>query len=474
MADVVGRVISPSKSHECYVETGSFSDNLKIGTLLQSESGYLLRILSAEITSEAHGRETVAFRINLSVNPDPGSPLMSSKAYLCEVLGKMTEKGLENIGAPRPGEAVFGDFSVVSNLLSPSDGIEVGTLWPSDQPFRLSRYILSLPYGIFGDPGTGKTYAAQKMGEIYAENGVPLVIVEQSTDREYVFWAIELKKENPSIGVKVIKPHEFPVPLYLLSYDDFFELTPHLTKEQGDILDIAFYTLKRTGMPFNLDDLKNKVQQIGKQRGQGKVAANLNAKLDGFVNYDFIDTNDKSGMKAPPLENITIFDVSHHPYGEMYTSIVFTVLKNLRERDLIKPFVLFIDEAHRLLGSEVRTGVRGKVRYFVRLARHLKIVPVFISQSPYSIDPQIFDILRSYFLFSLSGDNLRTISRVSPIHPGLLENMPTMETGLCLLSSSREYLPFPVFMRFHKKKAEHLAVNPDIFSEIGNFDGEER
>ncbi len=462
----IGAVISPSTSHECYVETGTFSEDLKLGTLLVTEGGYLLRILRAENISDAHRRETIAFRLNLDINPDPSSPLLSSKAYLCEVLGKITDTGFEKRGAPRPGEAVYDDFSQpekIEDLLFSNNGIEIGTVWPTEKPFRISNYILSLPYGIFGDPGTGKTYAAQKLGEVYVENGVPLIIIEQSTDKEYTFWAEKLRGIIPSLKIKVINPRDFPVPIYLLSANDLFELTPHLTKDQEDILDIAFFILKQRKEPFNLNDLKAEVEKIGKSRKQDKVANNVKAKLDGFYNYDFIDVNDKSGLKSPELGDITIFDVSEHPHSEIYTSIVFTILRNLRERKLIKPFILFIDEAHRLLGSEVRANIKEKVRYFVRLARHLQIVPVFISQSPHSIDPQIFDILRSYFLFSLSGDNLRTISRVSTIHPGLLENMPTLETGVCLLASSREYLSFPIFVRFYEKKTEHLAVNPDIF-----------
>lgn len=464
---LLGHVAAPVQGRECMVILTEGAHVTAGAYLLTDPGGFLLRSIHPNYDSGEHRPESLSerMRMMLPIRKADSTRTGTVMGYDCEILGRPDGNGRIIIGeAPAPGEAVY--FAGPDALMNTNGGVPVGELWPTGEGISIPRKVLSLPSGVFGDPGSGKTYWAQTVGEAYALRGVRCFAIELSPDLEYTSWAEQLTKRIPVHIVPIGPGHRLP--FSRLEPPELLELSGVLTEDQEDLLVTAFASLASKARPtsrqIKFSDLLGEVDNIGQRQKRERVSENLKARLTYRFEHalGFID-REGPGLTLPS-DGLTVFQLSTHPYRELVAAALCTLIEQARLAKRIPPCVVLLDEAHSLVPHDRDLPSRRRIRLFVRLSRHLHIVPWLISQSPKSIDRQVLDILKFLYLFALSGDNLGAVRDfLSRVHRDLVGLLPTLPTGTCLLVGPQDMVPFPIFFRPGGRTTIDTAPNPDIF-----------
>jgi hypothetical protein len=157
---------------------------------------------------------------------------------------------------PRLLEAAFG---------LPRDGLDIGRVAVGLRaPFRLSREALPRGIGIFGRPGTGKSYAAGVLIEEIHKLGIPSLIID--VNGETIGAARRLGGRHAGAGAQLQDP------LRYLEFSELEALLPNLTEVQRDLISAAFEELLEKDEDFGVEDLASKIEEIG-----GQLQARLDA-----------------------------------------------------------------------------------------------------------------------------------------------------------------------------------------------------
>jgi hypothetical protein len=460
----IGHIASPVAQRECPVVVRD-EVPLTPGAVLMSQQGFLLRVLGPEYASSDHEPDRLAEKMRMGLRIERAVPQRSgaSFAWRCEILGRSENGRLRTDGAPAPGEPV--SWADPGRLPGLDAGHAIGRLWPGGGTVRLSGPALSLPAGIFGDPGSGKTFLAQTIGELYLRSGVPVFAFDMSPDEEYLEWGRRLREVQPEIPLTEVEvgPRR-RIPIHRLRPEELLEAAGILTRDQEDLLGAAVAELAREGRPWTRRDLEQRIRRIAEAQNRQTVADNLIRKLSYRLErlLDFL--GDAESVLDPSVGGLHVFRLAHQPYRELIAAVICTLIEEMALGGRLRGGVVLIDEAHLVAPADRDIPSRYRIRYFVRLARHLNIVPWLISQSPRSVDRQVFDLLRFVYIFALSGENLAAVrDRLAGLHPRLAEQIPSLPTGVCLLTGPRDLLPFPIFMRAEGRRTEHPTPTRDIF-----------
>ncbi|WP_322794656.1 ATP-binding protein [Thermoflexus sp.] len=465
---MLGYIGSPVEFRECPVVVEEEIE-LNPGAMLITERGYVLRVIGPRYDSPDHDPEILAEKVRMRMRIPRAEPRRTGVrlTWVCEILGRARDGRVELGGAPAPGEEVR--WADPADLISGEATYLIGRLWPEGGELRLSGISLSQPSGTFGDPGTGKTYKAQTNAELFLRNRVPVIVLEMSPDEEYSEWARRLRKAEPEIPVHLIEiDRRNPIPIHRLRPEELLEAAGVLTRDQEDLLVAALADLSESppnsGSNWTREDLYRRITDIAKRQNRETVGANLNAKLRYRMARILTFLGDKGEVFDPSGGGLYVFRLARHPYRELTAAVICTLIEEAALSRRLPGGVVLIDEAHLIVPADRDIPSRHRVRYFVRLARHLGIVPWLISQSPRSIDRQVFDLLRFLYIFALSGENLAAVrDRLSGLHPRLIEQIPLLPTGVCVLVGPRDLVPFPLFFRAEGRRTEHPSPTRDIF-----------
>ena len=463
-SDSIGHIASPVVQRECPVVVRDEAP-LTPGALLMSQRDFLLRVLGPEYISSDHDPDLLSEKMRMGLRIERALPQRSgvSFAWRCEILGRSEGGRLRMDGAPAPGEPV--SWADPDRLPGLGAGHPIGRLWPEGGTVRLSGQALSLPAGIFGDPGSGKTFLAQTIGELYLRSRVPVFAFDMSPDEEYLEWGRRLQEALPEIPLTPVEVGpQRRIPLHRLRPEELLEAAGSLTRDQEDLLGTAVAELAREGRSWTREDLERRIRLIAGAQNRGTVADNLIRKLSYRLErlLDFL--GDTESVFDPSAGGLHVFRLARQPYRELIAAVICTLIEEMALNGRLRGGVVLIDEAHLVAPADRDIPSRHRIRYFVRLARHLNIVPWLISQSPRGVDRQVFDLLRFVYIFALSGENLAAVrDRLAGLHPRLAEQIPSLPTGVCLLTGPRDLLPFPVFMRAEGRRTEHPTPTRDIF-----------
>ena len=434
-------------------------------------------------------RRREAYDIGLEARREESPDLF--RLLFVEILGALRERddGLEVLEPeilPETGARVF---RMPPRLLEaafglPQDGLEIGRVAVGVRaPFRLAREALPRGIGIFGRPGTGKSYGAGVLIEEIRELGIPVLSID--INGEFVG---AVKK----LGGVTLKPGGgFQIPLRYLEFSELEALLPRLTEVQADCVSAAFQELLDNGEDFGIEELAEKALEIGKEMGAQKGAPERAAQKILFLRRDPLIWNRgaKGGGAIGPKDWARLF----LDYGainidmggltqerrDMTAAALCRMLQSYRERNQIPPFAFVLDEAHAFIpsgGSE--TASRRVIRNFIRRGRHLKIAPILVSQSPAGIDRQVLLLLNTRFIFALDGEDLRALSGFLADAPQeLIDRIPKLPQGTAVVAASAEICRHVLPIRFRQRRTPHGAPTPDLAEEarkwLESHDGKE-
>lgn len=443
-----------------------------------------------------YGRVVEAIEVNYEATPDrmrrrqaydiPMDPRREDSPELyriamVEILGALQEADgrleiLEREILPETGARAFRmpPRMIAAAFGIPENGLELGTLAAGVRaPFRLPPEALARGIGIFGRPGTGKSYAAGVLIEEMREMGLPVLIID--IHGETVETAMALG------GVTLQPGRDFKIPLRHLEFSELEALLPRLTEVHVDYISAAFQELLEEDRDFGIEDLARKTEEIGRQLGAQHEAEKRAARRVRFLKRDPLIWDPASGpgggaavqpedwarlLQERGTVNVYVGGLTQER-RDMTAAALCRMLQSYREQDRIPPFAFVLDEAHAFIpsgGSE--TASRRVIRNFVRRGRHLKVAPILISQSPAGIDRQVLLLLNTRLIFALDGEDLRALSGFLADAPEeLIARIPKLPQGTALAAAGMEILRHVALVRVRSRRTPHGAPTPDLAAE---------
>lgn len=368
----------------------------------------------------------------------------------------------------------------------PPQGYELGDALVGNQvPFRLDYRAPSRHIGNFGRPGTGKTNLGQAMLEEFHQRGVPAFIFDANG---------ELANAVEALGGRNLRPHtDIRVPVRHLDVQELLAVAPHMTSEQQGVLVDAFLDLSGSDEDnptviqdaqgnevsrahagsFEIDDLAAYCEQVGRTTGQPTPGNNAARKIRHLRRDPLVGNGGNNMMvRAPgqwrnlfqttPIINIVLRGMKGRR-REIAVAAICRVLQNLRDQDLVPPFVLYLDEAHFFVPAGGHSTSTDVVRDFIRNGRHGPIGVVLASQSPAGIDRQILLLLNTVFAFALTGDDVRAVGDFLGDAPReLIQRIPVMPTGTAVVGGARDNLRHTLLLRIRRARTPEAAPTVDL------------
>jgi DNA helicase HerA-like ATPase len=334
----------------------------------------------------------------------------------------------------------------------------------------LPRHIL-----IVGSTGTGKTWLRGVLAEELHRLGIPQVHVD--IHGEFIKATEELGGRN------MVPGQDLTVRLSSLSELDILALIPYLTELQADIVRRAFLDLKArmedtSKVRARIMTVNHYVEGVSSEIAKFLILIQRAAELM----HAREETREIVLARAAMLKDVKIIgpgidwerllnekpviniDCRFLSTTELYAivSAVARELLEMRIRGKGRPLVLFVDEAHLFIPYGQDTPSSFVLRELIRYGRHYGIGLVLITPSPTDIDQRIVRMTNTRFIFAIEPDQLKSLHGVFADAPeDLINKLPKLEVGTCLLTGSRETIRHAVLIRVEsKRRTTHGGETP--------------
>ena len=378
---------------------------------------------------------------------------------------------------PQSGANVFiaNEDEIVDTLGLVKDesiGLRIGeTVAGTTAEIILKREAIQRHLFLCGTTGSGKSYAIGVIAEeLVIKHKLPTIFID--TQNEYS----SLVK---SLGGEVLIPGEnFNIRISSLTERELISIVPDPTERQGDIISAAFMELQDelqagTITRFSIEDLENRIGEVGPSLTNTQSTIQLARTKAGFLSRNNIFGEGIGRANWPkfmfPCLSINCKHLTSSRVQTVATALL-RELQDLRLRGFIPPYVVVIDEAHLFVPEGEGSACKQIIREGVRIGRHHGIALVLMTQSPVDIDKRAIRQCNTRLVFALEQDQLEALRGVrSDASDEMLQNLPKMPQGTCLLSGTYESVKhaIPVKIRTRKTENSEGGETPDIFEEMG-------
>jgi len=389
-----------------------------------------------------------------------------------QILGVLNGYGFDRVSyPPSPGQQVYKlEGEALSSFLGfdPS-GVEIGELKHHSLPVRLNLTRLFQKHvAILAMSGAGKSFCARTIIEQLlsrdASQGRPAIIVVD-VHGEYTDLA-----EAPEYSgrVKVVWGNKMKIGVPGLSARDFLEFVPDMSEMQArelqEVIRELRKSMKENGSPYGLDELIAGVQEA---EMNGNIKAALLAWLSDLKSLDLFGTFDQ-----PSLESLlcpgSVLILDFKPLVSLRKKQILVAylvrrLFELRKRECVPPFILFLEEAHQFAPSEERSISKSAIEMLAREGRKFSASLAVISQRPVRLSTTVLSQAGTNIILRMTNPyDLEHIRRSSEaITSRVAETISSLPVGEALIVG--EAVNFPIFVRI--RKPEHLPRTSLSFEE---------
>jgi hypothetical protein len=160
------------------------------------------------------------------------------------------------------------------------------------------------------------------------------------------------------------------------------------------------------------------------------------------------------------LINLDCRELGHHEL-RIVVGVVARELMALRKKKQIHPLVLSMDEAHLFLPAGDISPSSQVLAELIRFGRHHGVGIIISSQSPGDIDRRITKITNTRFIFAIEPSELQSVIGLLGDTPAeLMQNLPRLKVGTCLLAGSKETVKHSLVMQVSSRKTTHGGETP--------------
>jgi len=505
----IGTVISDdvSPSFEIFKFKAKPNKYVTPGTLVATpvkENIFLVgRVTSSHEYNPHETPSKVTVRDAMGITPDYPDEDMSltiHRRYEVEIINEVnaTSTGYDIYPPekmPKSGNDVFiPPKKVIMEIMGleadPEKSLNLGSLAISigeegEIPARIKREIIQRHIFIGGTTGGGKSYAAKVLAEEIHKHNIPIIFF----DTQYEFAPLT----EALSGVVLVPGKDYWVKLSSLSESELLDLVPTLKHElHVAILTRAFLRLKEkqskkstlenfvstedSDSGFGLSELLDTIKQVAREMSAGDRTVDIvfdrtNHYLRG---YKFLG---ESFNWQETLKSGTVIDINCKGFSRQSLQLILAStlreLNELRKRNKIPPYIIFIDEAHLFVPQDEESPCKQVIRESVRMGRHHGICVVLITQSPIDIDKKTIRQCNTRLLFAIEPDQLQAIQGVrADATREMIDRLPKAPVGTCILTGTYETIKhaIPVKIRLMEHLEADAGKAPDIFAEV-NKDG---
>ena len=499
----VGTVISDdvSPSFEIFRFKAKPSRYVTPGTLVATpvrDSIFLVgRVTSSHEYNPHETPSKVTVRDALDTSPDYPSEEMSltiHRRYEVEIISEVNAASADYEiyppeKMPKSGNAVFiPPEKVIMEIMGlesdPKKSLNLGSLAISigeeeEIPARIKREIIQRHIFIGGTTGGGKSYAAKVLAEEIHKHSIPIIFF----DTQYEFVPL-----TEALGGIVLRPGKnYTVKLSSLSESELLDLIPTITHDlHVNILIRAFLTLKEggpTGIPqrtlietnredFGVNELLTTITQVANNMNVQDSTRNMVLDRTRYYlrSYDFIG---RGFDWSKVITSGSVIDINCKGFGRQSLQLILAStlreLNELRKRNKIPPYIIFIDEAHLFVPQDEDSPCKQVIRESVRMGRHHGICVVLITQSPIDIDKKTIRQCNTRLLFAIEPDQLQAIQGVrADATKEMIDRLPKSPVGTCILTGTFETIKhaIPLKIRLMEHPKADAGKAPDIFAEV--------
>jgi DNA helicase HerA-like ATPase len=305
--------------------------------------------------------------------------------------------------------------------------------------------ILSGHIAIFGQTGSGKSYAAGVIIEEVTSRGVPVVVFDHMGEYLSMSKAVDGGK-----GIDII--HLVPGSNITLDFEDIMKapqilLSLGVTDAQLNLLKDAYTEAVNHGfkglnaLKWLLTDVstqkgaRKRLYLIGRSKGYSVATIDgLRWKLEALLSRGIIGQGfDIKNVIKPG--HLTIIDLTNVDASNR-SLVVATILSKIaeaRKQNLIPPLLVVIEEAHNYVTRE-ETPSSLIIRDFIRGARHWGIGVMLISQRPAGLHTDALNIINTHIIFRLKGTDLEYIKQFAPFTKEELEDIQRLPEGVAYIT----------------------------------------
>jgi DNA helicase HerA-like ATPase len=310
---------------------------------------------------------------------------------------------------------------------------------------------------IFGQTGSGKSYATGVIVEEVVDRGVPVLVFDHMGEYLSMGKAIDGSK-----GLNLIKLE--PGVNLTIDFDDLMKAQPILTAlgmtdVQFNLLEDAYREALNRGLrgvdaiKWLLQDVDVKSSQrqgvvkrkrlylIGRGRGYSVASIDgLRWKLESLLGKGIIGGGFNIANVIKP-GHLTVVDLTTADYFER-SLIVATILSKIvelrkesvkRNLNIIPPLLVVVEEAHNYVPFD-ETPSSVMIRELIRGARHCGVSVMLISQRPSGIHRDAINIVNTHIIFRLKGTDLEYIKQFTPFTKEELEDIQVLPEGVAYIT----------------------------------------
>jgi DNA helicase HerA-like ATPase len=320
---------------------------------------------------------------------------------------------------------------------------------------------------IFGQTGSGKSYASGVLIEEIVERGVPVVVFDHMG--EYISMD---KGVGGSKGLNLIKLT--PRVNITIDFDDVIKASPILTalgitEAQLNLLRDAYMEAESNklgglkAVKWLLEDVvtsngkrRKRIYLIGRNKGYSTATIDgLRWKLESLLGKGIIGGGFNIVDVIKP-GHLTVVDLSETDPSirSLIVAVVLNKIAESRRKKIIPPLLVVIEEAHNYVPIE-ETPSSLMIRDLIRGARHWGMSVMLISQRPSGIHRDALNIVNTHIIFRIKGNDLDYIKQFTPFTKEELEDIQTLPEGIAYLTGPAIRGGLSVKVSIRKRKTIH-------------------
>ena len=354
------------------------------------------------------------------------------------------------------------------------DGIYIGILKDSGIKVNLSPEILIQKHVcVLAKSGSGKSYAMGVVVEEFIKNDIPVVIIDPHGEYVSLRRPNLEKQEMESMRRFGIKPrgyaknvYEFApvcsnnreaIPLYLdetnLSFQDLLNLLPHATSQQKGVLYEAYKKARERKFYF----LKDILEAIGESKSNAKW--NLLPQMEQIISMKLFSLNYTPLNEVVKKGVCSIINLRGVPpyIQEILVSILLTKLFDARRNDVIPPFMVVVEEAHRYAPEkgQGRSFASEIIRTIASEGRKFGMGLAVVSQRAARVDKNVLSQCNTHIILKTTNPNdLKAIvASVEGLDSSAANEIQMLPVGIAIVAGLP--LASPIFVEIRTRETIH-------------------
>ena len=359
---------------------------------------------------------------------------------------------------PSPGDKVFlADQKILKDFFGFDDnGLNIGKIEFHDLDAKLNMTrLLQKHLAILAMSGSGKSYLASVIIEelVNRKNGPAVIVIDPHGE----YTAFE-KDEKYSKKTRVWKKDEIKIATHKLSSRGFLELIPQMSSIQARELTPIIRKIKKEKKVYDLSELIKEVEEnVSNPKTKGALIAWLNE-----LRYTKLFSNEDSPslhelVRPNQISIIDLSDFIHLREKQIIVNYFANKLFFARRKNLIPPFVLFVEEAHQFAPEKEESSKaisKPVIEQIAREGRKFYASLVLISQRPIRLSTTALSQCNTHIIMRVTNPyDLQHIGESSEgITKDVIKMIPGLKVGEAFIIG--EAINYPALVKIRKRNIE--------------------